>query len=83
VAPLGDRYWVADLDPLKFERSLMQAAEPNPYDFMNARQMWMQFLNKDLVERGDPYTRPLPSNNLSASYCMRQNTQGPPAYTNF
>jgi len=81
VNPVGDRYMVADLEPLLFERRLMQQAEPNPYDFMNARQLWMQFLMKDWVQtRGDPYTRQIP--NLDQSFCMQQNTKGPPQFTN-
>jgi hypothetical protein len=81
VAPLGDRYWVADTNPLLFERSIMQQAEQNPYDYMQARQMWMQFLMKDIVPVKDPYTREI--SNLDQSYCAKLATQGPPRYTNF
>ena len=81
VAPLGDRYWVADINPLLYERSLMMAAEQNPYNFMQARQLWMQFIMKDFVPVSDPYTRPI--QNLDQSYCAQLATQGPPRYTTF
>lgn len=81
VAPLGDRYWVADINPLLCERQMMQQAEPNPYDFMNARQMWMQFLMKDNISTKDPYTRRV--SDLGQTYCAQLKTQGPPQYTTF
>jgi len=81
VAPLGDRYWVGDLNPLLYERRIMQAADQNPYNFMQARQMLTQFLMKDVVEVKDRYTRQI--SDLDKSYCMQLNTQGPPTYTTF
>jgi len=81
VAPLGDRYWVADLSALLYERSIAQQAEPDPYSFMNARQMWMQFAWTDMVESKDRFTRPLSS--LDQSYAVRFKTQGAPRFTNF
>jgi hypothetical protein len=81
INPVGDRISVADLDPLKFERSIAQEAQWNPYRFMNGRQLWMQFLMHDMTNTSDPYTRPIP--NLDQSYCMQQNLKGPPAFTVF
>lgn len=81
VNPYGDRYWVADLDPVKYEMSIAMAAEQNPYNFLNARQALMQFLMKDVVQQKDPYTRPIA--DLDNSYCMKLKTQGPPRYTTF
>jgi len=83
VAELGPRYWLGDLNPLLYERSLMQEAEPNPYQFMQGRQLWMQFLMSDLVGNNikDPYTRRI--SDFSQGYCAKLQTQGQPAYTDF
>ncbi len=81
VTPLGDRYWVADINPLLYERSIAQQAEPNPYSHMQARQLWMQFLMHDLVQVRDPYTRPI--SGLDQAYCSQLKTQGPPRFTQF
>lgn len=78
---VGDRFMVADLNPLLYERGLMLAAEPDPYAFQNARQMFMQFILKDWTQTKDPYMKMLP--NLDQSFCLSQNTQGPPKYTMF
>lgn len=81
VAPLGDRYWLGDLDSLKYERSIMNAAEPNPYQYMNSRQMLMQFLMKDLTNLTDPQTRPIVS--LDDSFSAKFLSGGPPKFTVF
>jgi len=83
VAPLGNRYWIADLNPLKYERSIMLQAEPDPYRNMNGRQLLMQFLTKDWqsAKVKDPYTRQIA--DLPESYRVQFLTQGPPKYTDF
>lgn len=81
VAPLGDRYWVADMNPLLYERQLISGAEWNPYQHFNARQMFTQFLTKDIRKTTDPYTRPIRS--LDETYCQQLQTRGPPRFTSF
>lgn len=81
VAPLGDRYWVTDLNPLWYERNIMHQAEQNWYDYMNARQMLQQFLMVDVRPRHDPYCKELQS--IDQSFCIQQRANGPPQYTTF
>ncbi len=83
VNPYGDRYWVTDLNPLILERSIISGAKWNPYQHMNARQMFAQFLWADMKKIGsnDSYTKPI--GNLNDSYCIRQATSGSPKYTRF
>lgn len=81
VAPLGDRYWVADLNPLMYERSIIMGAEWDPYQHMRARQGWAQFLSADLRRNTDKYTQPL--NNIDDTFAAKFKTQGPPAFTLF
>lgn len=81
VAPLGDRYWVADLNPLLYERGLVSGAMWNPYQHMQARQGFIQFLTADMKKTTDPYSRPIKS--LGDSFCVQQQRRGPPPYTQF
>lgn len=81
VAPLGDRYNIGDVSPLKYELSIAMAAEPNPYQNMGARQAFLSFLMKDLTNLTDPQTRPIVS--LDDSYSARFQSQGPPKFTVF
>lgn len=81
VAPIPDRYKVADLNELLFERSIATAAEWNPYEHMNARQLFIQFINADMGRGGDPYSRPV--KKMGESYCALQSRRGPPPYTTF
>lgn len=81
IAPIGDRYRIADLNPLLYERRMMDGAEPDPYQYMNAYQGLVQFLNKDVVDRKDPYTRPITS--FEESFIHKFKRDGPPQFTNF
>jgi len=82
VAPKGDRYFVADLNPLLFERSLMDGAMWNPYKHFDNRQMLAQFLWSDIRPSGkDPYSKRI--SNLDDNFCIKQAKQGPPQYVSF
>jgi hypothetical protein len=81
VAPLGDRYWVADLNPLMYQRGILTGEIWNPYQHFNARQMHTQFLTTDFPKNRDPYTRPI--QNLDQTYCAQMAKNGPPEYTRF
>ena len=83
VAPLGDRYWVADLNPLIQARGVMNGALWNPYRHWNNLPLLSQFLWADNGFRAtrDPNTQPVA--RLEDSFSFKQATQGPPLYTRF
>jgi len=81
INPNGDRYNIADLNPLLFERALLTAAEQNPYNYMSGRQILLQFLSKDLVNVSDRYCRPITS--VDRSYVAQHASHGNPAFTTF
>lgn len=81
VNEYGDRYSVADLNPLLLERSRISGAKWNPYEHMNARQMFAQFISKDIRKDGDQYSKPV--KNLDDTYAAKFIAHGPPKYVLF
>jgi hypothetical protein len=59
INPIPSRYRVADLNPLYSERSMMAGREWNPYKHFDSRQLFAQFLWKDVRSNGDPYSKPV------------------------
>ena len=69
--PHDNRLWQADLNSLMQERSMMINREWNPYEHMQSRQKYMQFLSSNLQSRSDQYMKPIHS--LSDIKCTPRN----------
>lgn len=80
VNPKGERYFVADLNPLIYERGLISGAKWNPYEHFNARQMFTQFISTEIRKDSDPYAKPI--EDLNQTFCAQKARLGrPPEYT--
>lgn len=57
--PQDVRIWVADLNPVLFERSLLSGAEwrPEPYNHPRGRQMFLQQVHSTLVPQKSPHEK--------------------------
>jgi len=63
-----DRLWHTDLNDLIQERAMLNGEIWDPYKHFNNRQLFAQFLAKDLVNRKDQHMRPISS--IEESYCF-------------
>lgn len=72
VAPKDNRIWQGDLNPLIQERMALLNKDPNPYEFMNARQAWIQFISTNWDGRKDPYTRAVSSLDEVDTRCTNE-----------
>lgn len=54
-----NRIWQADLNPLIQERAALMAKEWNPYEHMQARQAYMQFIATNFSSKSDKYMKPI------------------------
>jgi len=81
VAPRQNRVYVADLNPLIYQRSVVNGQIWNPYEHMQARQKFIQFICTDPNKRTDPYTQPI--QQPSDTYTARVKDVGYPEYTSF
>jgi len=52
-----DRLWQGDLNPKIQERYAVMAKEWDPYQYMNSRQAWMQFIATNNSTQSDKYMR--------------------------
>jgi hypothetical protein len=77
------KYWEADLNARMYERSVIVAAEENPYVNYNRRQVYLGLLAKDMSSKRDTYTQKVSGPEETFAYKLRQNNGIPPAVTNF
>ena len=77
------KYWEADLNARMYERSVIVAAEENPYVNYNRRQVYLGLLAKDMSSKRDTYTQKVSGPEETFAYKLGQNNGIPPAVTNF
>ena len=80
VAPRhSSDYWVPGLDSKLYERSLLMAADEQPYANFNRVQTFVNLLGINMSNKKDMYTRPL----KGKTYCETVKTEGQPAASVF
>lgn len=83
VNPYSARLRVADLNPLRSNRSMMSGAKWDLYRHYHGRQKLMQMLAADLRPNGDRFTRPI----AHAAHSMHQQhaveCMPPPSHVSF
>jgi hypothetical protein len=57
VGKKDPKFWRGDLNPAINQRNMLIGAQWNFYNHLKAKQLWMQYLAKDMDSRRDPYTR--------------------------
>lgn len=57
VGKKDPKFWRGDLNAPIAQRNLVMGAQWNFYNHLKSKQLWMQYLAKDMDSRRDPYTR--------------------------